>query len=100
MRSSNPQYLYLEKVKITGIFADAQLASDLQCSDDVKCDILDRVFPIEDPLVSTLVGLVVKELSNAEYKPEDSDNNASDDLSNLAAFIQRNTKSAIAKSLE
>lgn len=100
LKSSNPQYLYLEKIKVTGIFEDAIAASDLQCPDDAECDVLDRVFPIEDALVPPMIELVVKELLSAEYRPEDSDNDASDDLSNLAAFIQRNTKSAIAKSLE
>lgn len=100
LKSSNPQYLYLEKIKVTGIFEDAIAASDLQCPDDAECDILDRVFPIEDALVPPMIELVVKEILNAEYRPEDSDNDASDDLSNLAAFLQRNTKSAIAKSSE
>lgn len=99
-KSSNPQYLYLEKVKMTGIFEDLQLASELQCEDDKECDILDRTFPIEEALVSPMIELAVKELLGANYRPEDSENNAADDLSNLAAFLQRNTKSNIAKALE
>ena len=47
-----------------------------------------------------MVELVVKELLGAEYRPEDSNNDSADDLSNLATFIQRNTKSSIAKALE
>ena len=99
-KSFNPQYLYLEKARMTGIFEDSQAASELQCPDDSECDILDRVFPIEEALVSPMVELVVKELLGAEYRPEDSNNDSSDDLSNLATFIQRNTKSSIAKALE
>ena len=102
-KSFNPQYLYLEKVKMTGIFEDPRIASELQCPDengDITCDILDRVFPIEDALVPPMVELIVKELLGASYRPEDSENNATDDLSNLAAFLQRNTKSNIAKALE
>lgn len=99
-KSSNPQYLYLEKVKMTGIFEDLQLASELQCEDDKECDILDRTFPIEEALISPMIELVVKELLGANYRPEDSENNAADDLSNLTAFLQRNTKSNIAKALE
>ena len=100
LKSFNPQYLYLEKIKVVGVFEDPQAASELQCPDDSECDILDRVFPIEEALVSPMVELVVKELLGAEYRPEDSNNDSSDDLSNLATFIQRNTKSSIAKALE
>lgn len=85
LTSSNPQYLYLEKVKVTGIFEDSQSALELQCSDDnnVPCDILDRTFPIEDSLVPPLIQLIVEELTKVEYKPEDKENNSDDDLSNI-----------------
>ena len=83
-KSSNPQYLYLEKVKVTGIFEDAIAASDLQCSDGAECDILDRVFPIEDALVPPMIELVVKEILSAEYRPEDDTNDAKDELSDVA----------------
>lgn len=99
-KSNNPQHLYLEKVKMTGIFEDAVAASNLQCSDNRECDILDRTFPIESSLIPPIIELVVKELLGAEYRPSDSSNDSSDDLSNLATFIQRNTKSPIAKALE
>ena len=102
-KSFNPQFLYLEKVRMTGIFEDTLAASELQCPDEngnIVCDILDREFPIESALVPPMIELVVKELLGAEYRPEDSNNDSSDDLSNLATFIQRNTKSPIAKALE
>lgn len=82
-KSSNPQYLYLEKVKFTGIFQDSMQASDLQCPDDngeTVCNPVDRTFPIEDALVPPLIELVVKELLGAEHIKEDEDNNAKDDL--------------------
>lgn len=81
-KSFNPQYLYLEKVKVTGIFEDAIAASDLQCSDGAECDILDRVFPIEDSLIPQLIQLTVQELYNPSRSNEDNENNAKDDLSN------------------
>ena len=83
--SSNPQYLYLEKVKFTGIFQDSMQASDLQCPDDngeTICNPADRTFPIEDSLVPPLIELVVKELAGPVYKPDDEANNAKDDLVN------------------
>lgn len=99
-KSNNPQYLYLEKVKMTGVFENSEEASKLQCEGDNECDILDRIFPIEESLVSPMIELVVKELLGAQYRPEDNVNNAKDDVSDLATFLQRNTKSNIAKALE
>lgn len=84
-RSFNPQYLYLEKARMTGIFEDPQAASELQCPDgngDTVCDVLDKTFPIEDSLIPQLVQLVVQELYNPSRSDEDDENNAKDDLSN------------------
>ena len=84
-KSFNPQYLYLEKARMTGIFEDPQAASELQCPDengDTVCDVLDKTFPIEDSLVPQLVQLVVQELYNPSRSDEDGENNAKDDLSN------------------
>lgn len=84
-KSSNPQYLYLEKVRMAGIFEDPRSASELQCPDEngnIVCDILDMAFPIEDSLVPQLVQLVVQELYNHSRSEKDDENNAKDDLSN------------------
>ena len=86
-KSFNPQYLYLEKARMTGIFEDPQAASELQCPDengDTVCDVLDREFPIEDALISPMIELVVKELLGAEYRPKDESNDAKDELSEVA----------------
>lgn len=87
-KSFNPQFLYLEKVRMTGIFEDPKAASELQCPDengDTVCDVLDREFPIESALVPPLIQLVVEELTKAEYKPEDKENNSDDDLSEVVS---------------
>ena len=87
-RSFNPQFLYLEKVRMTGIFEDTLAASELQCPDengDTVCDVLDREFPIENALIPPLIQLVVEELTKAEYKPEDKENNSDDDLSKVVS---------------
>ena len=102
-KSFNPQFLYLEKVRITGIFEDTLAASELQCPNengDTVCDVLDREFPIEDSLVPPMTELVVKELLGAEYRPKDESNDANDALASLATFIRNNTKSSLAKALE
>ena len=87
-KSFNPQFLYLEKVRMTGIFEDTLAASELQCPDkngNIVCDVLDREFPIENALIPPLIQLVVEELTKAEYKPEDKENNSDDDLSEVAS---------------
>ena len=101
-KSSNPQFLYLQRAKLTGIFEDPEKAAEAQCDKDGEdiCDPMDKQFPIEEALIPPLIELVVKELSSALYKPEDSDNNASDDLSSLAAFLRNNVKSSLQKQIE
>lgn len=83
-KSWNPQFLYLEKVKFTAIFEDAEKVSELTCDNDesTACDLLDRTFPIEESLVPQLIQLVVQELYNPSRSSEDSENNANDDLNN------------------
>ena len=85
-KSSNPQFVYLKQAKLTGIFSDPQDAFNLQCPDNEGnkvCDLLDMEFPIEDALVPPMIELIVKELLGASYRPEDTKNNAADDLSNV-----------------
>lgn len=100
-KSSNPQFLYLENVKMTGIFEDPDKAAELECdSEDKQCDVLDRNFPLEEGLVPSVIELVVKYLSGAVYRPKDSANNANDELSDLVAFMRRNMKSNFQKQIE
>ena len=88
LQSSNPQYLYLEKIRLTGIFENIESVSDLLCDDSgdsINCDIMDKTFPIEDALVPPIIELVVKELLGAEYRPKDETNDAKDELSEVAS---------------
>lgn len=82
LKSSNPQYLYLEKIQVTGVFEDPEEAAQLECCNN-ECDIMDVKFPLEEALIPTVIELIVKELSRPEYLPEDKDNNADDDLSDV-----------------
>lgn len=89
LKSSNPQYLYLEKIRLTGIFENSSKVSELECESDNKaCDLLDREFPLEESLISPLIGLIVKELSGVSYRPDDTQNNANDDLDKVNAKVQ------------
>lgn len=86
LNSSNPQFLYLKKLRMSAVFEDFDDATDYLCDgegEDAVCDVLDAVFPIRDYLVPTLIELVVKELVGAEYKPVDPANNAADDLAKV-----------------
>lgn len=101
-KSSNPQYLYLKKAKMTGIFQDTDKAAELECPSEEGevCDIMDKKFPLEEGLVASVIELTVKYLNGAAYKPEDSTNNAADDLSDIMAFIRKNMKSNLQKQIE
>lgn len=84
LNSPNPQFLYLQKLRMSAIFEDIDEASGLLCDESGSsqaCDVLDMEFPIREYLVPTLLELVVKELSGvATGLREDTSNNAKDDL--------------------
>ena len=82
LNSSNPQFLYLRKLRVSAIFEDMDEAAGLLCDSDGEsqsCDVLDMEFPIRDYLVPTLIELVVKELSGNFLRKPDEINNAKDD---------------------
>lgn len=87
LNSSNPQFLYLKKVRMSAVFEDFDEMSSYLCNDDgssMACDVMDEVFPIREYLVPTLMELVVKELTSAKYQPVDEHNNAADDISKVS----------------
>lgn len=84
LKSNNPQYKYLEKAQLTGIFEDSSKASSLSCNKNSdKCDILDMDFPLEEGLIPPMINMILKELSGAIYRPADTVNNATDDLNKV-----------------
>lgn len=90
-KSFNPQYLYLEKARLTGIFEEPEKAAELECNrDESTCDPMDMKFPLEEALIPQIVELVVKELSRPEYLPEDKQNNADDGLSEVTSQSKKN----------
>lgn len=101
-KSSNPQYIYMEKARMIGVFEDAESAAELQCDSEgnTSCDVLDTSFPLEEGLVTVLIETAVKFLSGSIYKPKDTDNDASDNLSELASFLRQNLKSPMQKQIE
>lgn len=90
-KSFNPQYLYLEKARLTGIFEEPEKAAELECNrDESTCDPMDMKFPLEEALIPQVVELVVRELSRPEYLPEDKQNNADDGLSEVTSQSKKN----------
>ena len=81
--SNNPQFLYLESIRMSALFEDAEKASEFDCNESDVCNILDREFPLESSLITPLIELIVKEIKGDEYHPDDNLNNASDDLSKV-----------------
>lgn len=93
LKSTNPQFLFLNRIKLSGVFEDSIEASKLDCTSNIdSCNILDKEFPIEGALVNPLIELVVNELTKAIYKPEDNMNDSKDNLSDLG--VTKNTKNA------
>jgi hypothetical protein len=82
LNSSNPQFLYLKKLRVSAVFEDFDEVSDLLCDQDgtpQPCDVLDMEFPIRQYMVPTLIELVVGELTKSLLRKEDTENNAKDD---------------------
>lgn len=103
LKSSNPQFLYLQKIRMSAAFEDFEDAAGLLCDDDgssTACDALDASFPIRDYLIPSLIELVEKEMLGVHYRPEDKANNANDDLASLMSFIRNYSKSALQQQIE
>ena len=92
LKGSNPQFQFLERVGLTGVFADAEAAAKLSheaCMNGGVCNILEQPFPLEAALVPSCIELTVQELMGSRYAPEDKKNNAKDDLGDAAVTSQR-----------
>ena len=83
---TNSQFMYLEKVKVEGVFANPEEAASLACDNDgssISCDPMDMTFPLEDALVSQCIEMVVQELAGSRYAPDDRKNDDNDDLAKV-----------------
>lgn len=91
LKSSNPQFLYLKRIRLDAVFYNTREAEGLSCEsvEDGNCNILDREFPIEEGLVAPLIQMVVQELSGQRYMPSDTDNDAKDNMAGMASVNQR-----------
>lgn len=87
-------------ILISGVFEDANINDSLLLDEDKQCDHLDKTYPLEESLVPTVIQMIFKELLGAAWRPTDLENNAQDDLANLATFLARNLKSKTQKQIE
>lgn len=83
-KSGNPQFLNLEQVKMTDIFQDASEAAKLACDNKDICELMDMAFPLEEALIPPLIELTLKDLLGAAYRPKDEENDAKDELAQVA----------------
>ena len=92
LRSHNPQYRYLEHMRMRALFENPKDAIDLLCDKQQgECDIMEQEFPIPDFMEATMIDAVSIIVSNTILQPLDDKNNASDDMSDLAYLISRLT---------
>jgi hypothetical protein len=91
LKSSNPQFQHLERIKLSAVFEDFEEASNLSCDEEGNqdnCNIMDKEFPIESYLVPALINDVVKQLLGSRYIQKDSYNNSRDDIADIAQFVR------------
>lgn len=94
LKGDNPQFMYLEYVGLTGVFADSVKAAKLShtAMTTGSCDIMNTKFPLEAGLIPSLIELVTQELLGSKYAPEDKDNNAKDDYGDINVQNSTNAK--------
>ena len=94
LKSSNTNFLNLEKVKITAIFQNIEDVKDKLCdkNGDRPCDYMKSEYPLSEYQLPALIQYVVNELLGASYRPKDILNNSNDDLSQLGLTANDNNK--------
>ena len=95
----------LKEGQFRDIFSDpleaAAASSDAEKDENGNlCNPFDVEFPLADDLLPLVMQYVVKDLSGGLYKPQDSENNADDDLSKLAQFIRTYIKTPLRRQIE
>ena len=101
--SNNPLFMYLNEIRMSGVFEDYDEASKLSCDNDgndTSCDTLEAEFPIRDYLVPILLEMCIKDITGAAYKPKEDTNDAKDNLADIASFIRHNTKNSLQQQIE
>lgn len=77
--SNKPNFKLLKYITVTGLFADPESADVLDCnttSSSTDCDFINKEYPINAPMISDLVNMVIKELAPTLKLQDDKVNNA------------------------
>ena len=75
---------------------EKQCKPEEQCPAD-ECSILNKDFPIENELIQQLIEIITTKLAAAIYKPADPQNNSTDDMASIQAFIRQAMKDKFVK---
>lgn len=99
IKSSNPQFRYLDTVKISSVFEDPTEAAKYTCFSEGECgcgentcDPMNTVLRVQEDLIPQIIELCVRELARGVYNPEDKTNNSSDDLSEINMKVSNGRK--------
>lgn len=99
-----PEYIYKgpKKLKLVGIFENPREVTDEISFGEYSTNTheWDKNIPLEESLITTLIEMVVKEIANSVYRPNDDINDNRDDNADMATFIKSNMKSNMAKQLQ
>jgi len=87
--SANKKHMFMEAVKVDGVYESPELASDMRCIDYntgstsltesvVICEPWDEEYPLELAMQDIVVGQVLKQLSVRLSLPEDNTNDGED----------------------
>lgn len=92
LKSSNPQFRFLDRVNITSVFEDPVKVYELECDCNSlnPCSITNSEIKLQEDLIPQLTGLCVAELRQALYRPSDVVNDSKDDLSKMGTRTRSN----------
>lgn len=90
---NNPQFMYMDRIRMTAVFSDPVKAAELSCEGEGKaCNILEMEFPLEQALIPSCIELTVQELMGSRYAPQDKSNDAKDGLADVSVTQQRHPR--------
>jgi hypothetical protein len=90
--SLDKKYLLIDSVTIQGVFSDPLSASEIGCGSN-KCITEDDEFPLTLWMWETLVKpIIVQKLLAKQVKPQDNQNNAKDDKTELTSNTKENER--------
>lgn len=76
--SNKPNFKLLKFITVTGMFSDPETADALNCVSGTvnECDFIDKEYPVNAPMISDIVNMVIKELAPSLKIVDDKVNNA------------------------